>query len=124
MMDVFSGVLSGSAFAGDVTNPYDPSKPADVGHFLVAIKPDLFMGLTEFKERMDHLYHKVIGCEKMASVSKIYFPGELEQLQHELRMQTGVPYTAGEIEALNKEAALVGVAAVQTMDSPLTREPA
>ncbi|KAK5176518.1 hypothetical protein LTR16_011122, partial [Cryomyces antarcticus] len=24
MMDVFSGVLSGSAFAGHVTNPYDP----------------------------------------------------------------------------------------------------
>lgn len=34
MMDVFSGVLSGSAFGGNVTNPYDPSKPADVGHFL------------------------------------------------------------------------------------------
>jgi LDH2 family malate/lactate/ureidoglycolate dehydrogenase len=46
MMDVFSGVLSGSAFAGHVTNPYDPSKPADVGHFLVAIKPDLFMRLV------------------------------------------------------------------------------
>ncbi|KAK3065718.1 hypothetical protein LTR53_018112, partial [Teratosphaeriaceae sp. CCFEE 6253] len=29
MMDVFSGVLSGSAFAGHVTNPYDPSQPAD-----------------------------------------------------------------------------------------------
>lgn len=25
MMDVFSGVLSGSSFAGHVTNPYDPS---------------------------------------------------------------------------------------------------
>lgn len=31
MMDVFSGVLSGSAFADLVTHPYDPSKPADVG---------------------------------------------------------------------------------------------
>ena len=33
MMDVFSGVFSGSAFAGHVMNPYDPSKAADVGHF-------------------------------------------------------------------------------------------
>ncbi|KAG0158530.1 hypothetical protein PDIDSM_6045 [Penicillium digitatum] len=49
MMDVFSGVLSGSAFAGHVTNPYDDPKPADVGHFLVAIKPDLFMTIEEFK---------------------------------------------------------------------------
>lgn len=34
MMDVFSGVLSGSAFAGHVGGPYDFSRPADVGHFL------------------------------------------------------------------------------------------
>jgi LDH2 family malate/lactate/ureidoglycolate dehydrogenase len=40
MDDVFSGVLSVSAFAGHVTNPYGPSKPADVGHFLIAIEPD------------------------------------------------------------------------------------
>src|ERR1700749_4660259 len=59
MMDIFSGVLSGSAFAGNVTNPYDPSKPADVGHFLVAIKPDLFMSMEEFKGRMDYLYKRV-----------------------------------------------------------------
>lgn len=52
MMDVFSGVLSGSAFAGGVTGPYDLSKPGDVGHFIVAIKPDLFMGLDEFRDRM------------------------------------------------------------------------
>ena len=52
MMDVFSGVLSGSAFAGGVTGPYDMSKPGDVGHFVVAIKPDLFISLDEFRERM------------------------------------------------------------------------
>ena len=59
MMDVFSGVLSGSAFAGHVTNPYDPSKPADVGHFLIALKPDLFLSSEEFKERMEYLYNRV-----------------------------------------------------------------
>ena len=52
MMDVFSGVLSGSAFAGGVTGPYDMSGPGGVGHFLVAIKPDLFVSLEEFRERM------------------------------------------------------------------------
>lgn len=108
MMDVFSGVLSGSAFAGHVTNPYDPSKPADVGHFLVAIKPDLFMGLDEFKERMDYLYKRVIGGDKMAGVERIYFPGEIEQITREERLKTGIPYTVGEIGALNEEARRVG----------------
>lgn len=109
MMDVFSGVLSGSAFAGHVTNPYDPSKPADVGHFLVAIKPDLFMDLEEFKSRMDYLYQRVVGSEKAKGVERIYFPGEIEQITHDERMEKGIPYTESEIEALNKEAEAVGV---------------
>lgn len=110
MMDVFSGVLSGSAFAGHVTNPYDPSKPADVGHFLVAIKPDLFMSLGDFKERMDYLYRRVVGSEKMHGVDRIYFPGEIEQLKQEERLRDGIPLVEAEIQALNAEAKLVGAA--------------
>jgi LDH2 family malate/lactate/ureidoglycolate dehydrogenase len=109
MMDVFSGVLSGSAFAGHVTNPYDPSKPADVGHLLIAIKPDLFMSLEEFKERMDYLRRRVLGSDKMPGVDRIYFPGEIEQLKEEERLRTGIPYVAAEIRALNAEAERVGV---------------
>ncbi|KAF2203080.1 Malate/L-lactate dehydrogenase [Delitschia confertaspora ATCC 74209] len=109
MMDVFSGVLSGSAFAGHVTNPYDPSKPADVGHFLVAVKPDLFMNIEEFKQRMDYLYDRVKSSDKMAGVSRIYFPGEIEQLTKEERLRDGIPFVEAEVDALNKEAQRVGV---------------
>lgn len=108
MMDVFSGVLSGSAFAGGVTNPYDPSKPADVGHFLVAIKPDLFMNLEDFKGRMDYLYQRVVGSEKMANVERIYFPGEMEQIKQEERLRIGIALVDTEIAALNAEACLAG----------------
>ncbi|CEL04653.1 Putative Malate/L-lactate dehydrogenase [Aspergillus calidoustus] len=109
MMDVFSGVLSGSAFAGNVTGPYDPSKPADVGHFLMAIKPDLFVSLEDFKARMDYLYQRVVGSDKMAGVDRIYYPGEIEQITREKRLVGGIPFTEAEIESLNKEAELVGV---------------
>ncbi|KAI1474247.1 putative malate/L-lactate dehydrogenase [Daldinia eschscholtzii] len=108
MMDVFSGVLSGSAFAGGVTGPYDPSKPSDVGHFLVAIKPDLFMSLDEFRERMDVLYQRVVGSDKAAGVDRIYFPGEIEQLTQEQREKTGIPLVQAEIDALNEEANKIG----------------
>jgi LDH2 family malate/lactate/ureidoglycolate dehydrogenase len=115
MMDVFSGALSGSAFAGHVTNPYDPSKPADVGHFLIAIKPDLFMSLEDFKERMDYLYQRVIGCNKMTGVDRIYFPGEIEQITKDQRTANGIPYTEGEISSLNQEAYKVGSKCLDTM---------
>lgn len=110
MMDVFSGVFSGAAFAGDVTGPYDASKPADVGHFLVAIKPDLFMSLGEFKSRMDSLYQRVVGSDKMAGVERVYYPGEIEQLTQDQRSVEGIPFTDAEIRGLNEEAQLVGVA--------------
>ncbi|KAI1636375.1 Malate/L-lactate dehydrogenase [Biscogniauxia mediterranea] len=108
MMDVFSGVLSGSAFAGGVTGPYDPSKASDVGHFLVAIKPDLFMSLDEFRERMDYLHQRVVNSDKAAGVDRIYFPGEIEQLTQEERQRTGIPLVQAEIDALNEEAKRVG----------------
>ncbi|CAO2649632.1 Nn.00g070170.m01.CDS01 [Neocucurbitaria sp. VM-36] len=120
MMDVFSGVLSGSAFAGEVTGPYDPSKPSDVGHFLVAIKPDLFMGLDEFRDRMQYLYDKVVGAEKAAGVERIYFPGELEQLQQQERERTGIPLVQAEIDALNVEASRVGTALLDVSQCSIT----
>lgn len=103
MMDVFSGVLSVSAFAGHVTNPYDPSKPADVGHFLIALKPDLLMSMDDFKERMDYLYQRIVSCDKMAGVERIYFPGEIEQITEQTRKTTGIPFAEAEIKALNDE---------------------
>jgi LDH2 family malate/lactate/ureidoglycolate dehydrogenase len=109
MMDVFSGVLSGSAFAGHVTNPYDPSKEADVGHFIMAIKPDLFFSLEKFKQRMDYLYQRVVSCEKRPGVDRIFMPGEIEQLTEEDRKQNGIPLVEAEISALNEEAKRVGV---------------
>ncbi|KAJ5737894.1 Malate/L-lactate dehydrogenase [Penicillium malachiteum] len=90
MMDVFSGVLSGSAFAGHVTNPHDQTTPADVGHFLVAIKPDLFMDLENFKSH------------------RIYYPGEIEQITRDTRLKDGIPFTQAEINGLNEEAKAVG----------------
>ncbi|KAJ9619167.1 hypothetical protein H2203_008495 [Taxawa tesnikishii (nom. ined.)] len=113
MMDVFSGVLSGSAFAGHVTNPYDPSKPADVGHFFVAIKPDLFMSLEDFKERMDYLYKRVVESDRMAGIDRVYFPGEIEQLTQETRLRDGIPYVQAEVDALNNEAAAVGAESIK-----------
>lgn len=109
MMDVFSGVLSGSAFAGGVTGPYDPSKEADVGHFLVAIRPDLFISSAEFRERMKVLYEKTTGGKKMTGVERIWFPGEIELEMARKRETTGIPFVEAEIEALNREAEEVGV---------------
>ena len=108
-MDIFAGVLSGSAFAGHVTGPAEPEKVANVGHFIVAIKPDLFLSLDEFRERMQYLYDRVVGGEKAAGVDRIYFPGEPERLLKLEREEKGIPLAKAEVEALNEEAVKLSV---------------
>ncbi|PGH17272.1 hypothetical protein AJ80_04914 [Polytolypa hystricis UAMH7299] len=117
MMDVFSGVFSGSAFAGDVVGPYDTENPreADVGHFMVAMRPDLWMDMEEFKKRLEVLYQRVVGSEKVEGVERVYFPGEIEWEMEKRRKVEGIPYTRGEIEMLNREADKVGVAYIEVL---------
>ncbi|KAK4449595.1 Malate/L-lactate dehydrogenase [Podospora aff. communis PSN243] len=115
MMDVFSGVMSGSAFAGGVVGPYDLKGPGDVGHFMVAMKPDLFVSLEEFRERMDVLYKKVVESDKAEGVERIYFPGEIEQLTEEERLKDGIPFVQEEVDALNAEAEKLGVPKLRVM---------
>src|SRR2546430_6279901 len=48
LMDIFGGVLSGAAFAGDVTDQYKVfDRPQNVGHFFLAMRPDLFVSRSE-----------------------------------------------------------------------------
>ena len=38
MMDVLSGVLTGSSFSTDIAGPYVPDRRSGCGHFVVAIR--------------------------------------------------------------------------------------
>ena len=49
LMDVLGGVISGAGYAGEVGNQFlDYDKPQNVGHFFLAMKPDLFMPKDEY----------------------------------------------------------------------------
>jgi LDH2 family malate/lactate/ureidoglycolate dehydrogenase len=56
------------------------------------------------------LYQSVVGSKKMDGVERIYFPGEIEQLEQEKREREGIPLVEAEVEALNAEARRAGVA--------------
>lgn len=111
MMDIFGGVFSGSAFAGEVTNhTVDYEKPSNVGHFLMAIRPNLFMSETEFRDRMDHLVTKVKGGRKAAGFNEILISGEPEARKEAERLRTGIALPQAELEAVIAEAGQHGIA--------------
>lgn len=111
LMDLMSGVLTGAAFGGEVKSLYfDHSGPQNVGHLFFAIRPDLFLSLTDFEARMDTFYERIKALPRAAGVDEIMLPGEPEARREAERRRDGIPVTANVIRDLTEEGARVGVA--------------
>ncbi|HEY6720622.1 MAG TPA: Ldh family oxidoreductase, partial [Burkholderiales bacterium] len=120
LMDIFGGVLSGAAFAGDVADQYKAfDRSQNVGHFFLAMKPDLFISKKEYRSRMDTLVERVRACPRAEGCDEILLPGEPESREEERRRRTGIPYSAAEIDPLQEEAARAGVAKLDVSSKPL-----
>jgi LDH2 family malate/lactate/ureidoglycolate dehydrogenase len=119
LMDIFGGVLSGAAYAGDVADQYKAfDRPQNVGHFFLAMRPDLFVSKKEYRARMDTLIERVRACPKADGFDEVLIPGEPESREEEKRAKSGIPYGIGEIEALQAEAARAGVAKLDVSALP------
>ncbi len=117
LMDVLGGVFTGAAFAGDVVNPHlDFSAPQNAGHFLMAIKPDLFMPMAEYKARMDTLVERAKACPRAEGFDEILIPGEPEAREHARRARDGIPLSTDIVDNLNKEAAMASIEPPSQMD--------
>ncbi|HET7201670.1 MAG TPA: Ldh family oxidoreductase [Burkholderiales bacterium] len=120
LMDIFGGVLSGAAFAGDVADQYRTfDRPQNVGHFFLAMRPDLFVSKKEYRARMDTLAERVRACPKAEGFDEVLLPGEIEAREEEKRRRSGIPYGTGEIEALQTEAARAGIAKLEVSAAPV-----
>jgi len=108
-MDIFGGVITGAAFGGEVRGPGDFDRPQGTGHVFMALRPDLFLPLDEYRERMDTLVQWIHDSPKAAGVSEILVAGEPEARMEAQRRKEGIPYAAAELAALSAEAARVGV---------------
>ena len=124
MMDILGGVISGSAFGGRVGNRHwDFDRPQDVGHLLIAMRPDLFIPLGEYYDRMEWLIERIHTSEPAAGFDEVLLPGELEHREEQLRRRTGLPLSGREIDVLRSEAERAGIAPLIVSDSPLDLAP-
>jgi LDH2 family malate/lactate/ureidoglycolate dehydrogenase len=120
LMDILGGVISGAGFAGGVGDQYKVyDRPQDVGHFFLAMRPDLFIPEGDYRARMDTLVERVRNVPKAEGFDEILIPGEPEARLEATHRRTGIPFSPGEIAALQAEAARAGVAALAVSKRPL-----
>lgn len=119
-MDIFAGVLTGAGYAGDVGDQTkDLNRPQNVGHFLLALKPGLFLSLDEYEHRLGTLLARVHNCPAAEGFTEVLVPGEMEARQEAVRRQTGIPYSLSEIAEVQVEAAKANVPPLIGSEKPL-----
>ncbi|TKV70558.1 Ldh family oxidoreductase [Rhizobium sp. AU243] len=119
LMDLMCGALTGANYGGQVKSLYfDHSEPQNVGHMMIAIRPNLFMPGDDFAARMDDFVQRAKACPKAQNFDEILMPGEPEERTTSKRSISGVPITAHVLAELKHESDQLGIRAIKASDMP------
>ncbi len=88
-VDILCGVLTGSAWGRSVKNTTE--KYSNVGHFFVAINPEGFTSIEEFKKNMEALKQELKSAPRHPKLGRIWIHGEKAWLTERYRLKHGIP---------------------------------
>jgi LDH2 family malate/lactate/ureidoglycolate dehydrogenase len=119
-MDIFGGVISGANFGGDVGDQYKAfDRAQDVGHFFLAMRPNLFISEDDYRSRIDTLIERMKSAPLAEGFAEILVPGEPEDRHEAQRRRGGIPYAVSEVQALQDEAKRAGIQPLVIADRPI-----
>jgi len=112
LVDVLCGVLPGAGYVNTIypKTPDGKPLPANVGHFLGALRVDAFRPLDEFKATMDDIILRLKNSPKAEGQERIYIHGEKEFEMEEERQINGVvlhPKVVADMQAIADDVGLM-----------------
>jgi len=92
VMEILSGVISGSAFGSQIGSLYDFSsgKTMGLGHFMMAINIGALLDPKIFFQRLEDLIEEICSSEKIDEDNPIVLPGEIEEERKIEQLNSGV----------------------------------
>ena len=111
MMDVLSGVLTGSGFGRGVHGPYQASQKSGAGHLMIVLDVAAFQPLAEFEARMGTLIDELKSAPLAKGASEILYPGELEARNEAENRARGLVLPQDTLAGLRKLAEETGLQA-------------
>ena len=111
MMDMLSGVLTGSAFASGVAGPYQTDRKSGAGHLTIVLDIATMQPLAEFNTRMEALIRELKSVPLAKGHDEVFYPGELEALNEARNRRDGLTLPGDTLADLAKVAAETGIAA-------------
>lgn len=109
MMDMLSGVLTGSGFATDVAGPYQAKRRSQAGHFMIAINIEALQPLGEFCERVEQLISRMKNVPLADGFEEVFYPGEIEARNEAANRMSGLSLPEDTLKDLAKLGAEFGL---------------
>jgi len=78
MMDMLSGVLTGSGFGAQIAGPYQAERRSRAGQLMIALNIEAMQPLAEFNARMEQLISQIKSVPLAQGFSEVFYPGEIE----------------------------------------------
>ena len=78
MVDMLSGVLTGSGFLSGVHSPYKTAEKSNCGHLMVAMNIEAFQPLKQFGARMESFLSEIKSVPLAKGHDEVFYPGEIE----------------------------------------------
>ncbi len=111
MMDVLSGVLSGSGVMTEVNGPYQAEKRSGSGHFVMALDITRFGPLDAFEARIERMIAEIKAVPLAEGFEEVFYPGEIEARNEARHLRDGLDLPEKSVRDLVAAGAALGVAA-------------
>ncbi len=95
--DVLTGVMTGALFGLSV---FQQDTNFDVGHQMLAVRPDAFLDRPAFEDRLEELIEEVESAPPIDPDQPVVLPGESEHRRMEERRRKGIPVDRETVERL------------------------
>ena len=105
LLDVLSGVLTGSAFGAAVGGPYQVERRSGCGHLFIALDVAAFGDPDGFARRMEQLVAEVKSVPLAEGFDEVLFPGELEARAAREHLEQGLSLPRQTLDDLRELAA-------------------
>jgi LDH2 family malate/lactate/ureidoglycolate dehydrogenase len=112
MMDIISGVLTGSGFGSAVAGPYQAERRSRAGHFAIAIDIARLIPIEDFTARVRQLVAELKAVPLAPGCDEIFYPGEIEARNDRVNRRQGLRLPSDTIADLRGLAAEAGLEAL------------
>ena len=102
MVDILSGVLTGSSHSGKTKDPFDDfSGPQNMGHLFITINPKIFVGKNFLKEMKINI-SRIKRLPKAKGFSSIIYPGERKNKTYRKNLNKDISIPSKILKEINE----------------------